>query len=214
MRRTADVLLLILLLGLFAAQPATAYEYPLSPDAIRNAYFLGKANASKREAFFGNYTRHFARPKSGPYISLIRVITPYAYVVERTARLYNLLAPDAQQQFYGQPIALRIRVHIQLTATYGWQVRSADGGVAMRSADFWRDFRVQLIQRGKTIRHIAARGEPDYAFAGEGSSSVLVGADIDVQYDPARVRSGPATIIVNAPDGQQITARFDLSNLR
>jgi hypothetical protein len=214
MRRMARFSLLFLLIALFAGQPAIAYEYPLSPDAVREAYFLGKANASKREAFFADYTQHFARPKSGPYISLIRVITPYAYVVERTARLYNLLAPDAQQQFYGKPIALRIRVHIELTPTYGFQVRSPDGGLTLRSDDFWRDFKVQLVQRGNTIRPIAANGTPDYAFAGGGASSVLVGADINVQYDPARVRSGPATIVVDSPDGQQITATFDLSNLR
>jgi hypothetical protein len=214
MRRTAHFTLLILLIGLFAAQPAVAYDYPLSPNAIRDAYFLGKASPAKREAFFANYTRHFVRPKSGPYISLIRVITPYAYVVERTARLYNLTAPDAQQQFYRKPIALRVRVHISLTPTYGFQVRSPDGGMTLRSPDFWRDFKVRLIQRGNMIQPLAARGAPDYAFAGEGSSSVLVGADINVQYDPARVRSGPATIVVDAPDGQQITATFDLSSLR
>jgi hypothetical protein len=214
MRRTAHVLLLIPLIGLFAAQPAVAYEYPLSPDAIREAYFLGKANPSKREAFFAKYTQHLARPKSGPYISLIRVITPYAYVVERTARLRNFLAPDAQQQFYGKPIALRIRVHIVLTPTYGFQERSRGSGVALRSPDFWRDFTVHLIQRGNEIQPIAARGAPDYAFAAQGSSSVLIGADINVQYDPAEVRSAPTTIVVDSPDGQQITASFDLSKVR
>ena len=215
MRRLADTLLLMLVIGLFAAQPAVAYEYPLSPTAIRNAYFLGKASPSKREAFLASYTQHFERPKSGPYISLIRVVTPYAFVVERTARLMpNFLAPDAQQQFYGKPIALRIRVHIALTPTYGFQVHSPGGGMALRSPDFWRDFKVQLIQGGNAIRPIAARGAPDYALAGGGSASVLVGADIDVQYDPARVLSGPTTIVVDEPDGRQITATFDLSNLR
>jgi hypothetical protein len=214
MRHTAHVLLLVLLSGLFAARPAVAYEYPLSSDAIRNAYFLGKASASKREAFFAKYTQHLRRPESGPYISLIRVITPYAYVVERTARSQNLLAPDAQQRFYGKPIALRIRVHIDLTPTYGFQVRSPDGGLALRSPDFWRDFSLQLVQHGNAVQPLAARGAPDYAFAAGGASSVLVGADINVQYNPRQVHSGPATIVVDAPDGQQVAATFDLSNLR
>lgn len=215
MRQPAHSLFLILLIGLFAAQPAVAYEYPLSPDAIREAYFLGKASSSKRQVFFDTYTRHFSRPSSGPYISLVRVITPYAYVVERTARsLPNLLAPDAQQKFGGKPIALRIRVHIDLTPTYGWQVRSRNGGVALRNTNFWRDFNVRLIQRAATIRPVAERGQPDYAFATTGSSSVLVGADINMQYDPSEVRSVPATVVVNTPDGQQITATFDLSKVR
>ena len=215
MLRSAHALFLILLIGLSAAQPTVAYEYPLSPDGIRDAYFLGKANPSKREAFFIRYTVHFPRPKTGPYISLIRIITPYAFVVERTARsVPNVHAPDAQQMFHGKSIGLRIRVHIDLTPTYGWQVRSRNGGVALRSTNFWRDFNVRLIQRRTAIQPLAERGEPEYAFASAGSSSVLVGADINLQYDPSQVRSAPATIVVNTPDGQQIKATFDLSKLR
>lgn len=215
MLRVVNGLSLLLLIGLFAGQPMVAYEYPLSSNSVRDAYFLGRANPSKREAFFANYTEHLPRPKSGPYISLIRVITPYAYVVERTARsLPNLRAPDAQQKFYGKPIALRIRVHIDLTPTYGWQTRSRSGGVALRSANFWRDFTVRLVQRRSVIQPLAQRGAPDYAFAAEGSSSVLVGADIDVQYDPSKIRSAPATVVVSTPDGQQIAANFDMSKLR
>lgn len=215
MRRTAHALFLSLVVGLLALQPtALAYQYPLSPEAIREAYFLGKGSPAKRDDFFVRYTQHFRAPKSGPYISLIRVITPYAFVVERTARLPNLLAPDAQQQFYGKPVALRIRVHIDLTPTYGWQVRSPHGGVALRREDFWRQFAVRLIQRTQTIEPLSENGEPNYSFAGEGAVSVLVGADINVQYDPAEVRSGPATVVVNTPDGQQISANFDLSKLR
>jgi hypothetical protein len=214
MQRTAHALFLMLLIALIAAQPAAAYEYPLSPGAIRDAYFLGKSSASKREAFFAQYTEHFRRPKSGPYISLVRVITPFAFVAERTARMPNLRAPDAQQKFYGRRIALRVRVHIDLTPTYGWQVRSKNGGFALRSPDFWREFDVRLIQRRRTIQPLAKYGAPDYAFATEGASSVLVGADINLQYDPADVRSAPATIVVSAPDGQQIVATFDLSAIR
>jgi len=214
MQRAAHALFLTLLIAMVAAQPAIAYEYPLTPDAIRDAYFLGKSSASKREAFFAQYTEHFSRPKSGPYISLVRVITPFAFVVERTARMPNLRAPDAQQKFYGRRIALRIRVHIDLTPTYGWQLRSKDGAVVLRSPDFWREFNVQLIQHRKIVPPLAKYGTPDYAFATEGASSVLVGADINVQYDPADVRSAPVTIVVSAPDGQQVAATFDLSAFR
>jgi hypothetical protein len=214
MRRPAHSLFLILLIGLFAAQPALAYEYPLSTEAIRDAYFLGKAGAAKREAFFAQYTQHLARPKSGPYISLIRIETPFSYVAERTARsVPNLLAPDAVQKFYGKPLPLRIRVRIDLTPTYGWQVQSSAGSLVLRSPDFWRDFDIRLIQR-KTIPPVAEHGTPDYSFAGDGSSSVLVGADVELEYDPAAVRSAPATVVVDTPDGQQIEAAFDLANLR
>ncbi|HVB88307.1 MAG TPA: hypothetical protein VNK23_16720 [Candidatus Dormibacteraeota bacterium] len=215
MRHVVDSLFLILVAALLAAQPAAAYEHPLTSDAIRDAYFIGKTSASKREAFLSSYTRHFPRPDDGPYISLIRVITPFAYVVERTARsLPAIHAPDAVQEFYGKPIPVRFRVRIDLTPTYGWQVRSHDGGVRLRNPNFWRKFSVQVIQGKDTLQPVGERGEPDYSFATDGSSSVLMGADIEMEYDPADVRSAPVTVVVQAPDGQQMEATFNLANLR
>lgn len=206
--------LLFLFIGLLAAQPTSAYEYPLSSGAVRDAYFLGKASAAKREAFFARYTRHLPLPRSGPYISLIRVETPFAFVVERTERsIPQLLAPDAQQAFYGKPMALRVHVRIDLTPSYGWQIPSPSGGVRLRSPDFWRKFSVELIQ-GRPIRPVARFGRPDYSFATKGSSSVLTGADIELEYNPQDVRSAPATVVVTAPDGRQVAATFDLRNLR
>jgi hypothetical protein len=214
MRRTAHSLFVILLIGLFAVQPVAAYEYPLSPQTIREGYFLGKASADKREAFFAQYTKRFPQPESGPYISRVRVTTPYAYVVERTTHLPNLLAPDAQQEFCGKPISLRIQVHIDLTPTYGWQIRSPDGGVTLRGSDFWKDFNVRLIQDKTAIRPLEQRGEPVYSFASERTSSVLIGADIELEYDPKDVQSAPATVAVKTPEGQKIKATFDLAKLR
>jgi len=216
MRRAVDSLFLIPLAAILAAQPAAAYEHPLTSDAVRDAYFIGKAGASKRESFLAKYTRHFSRPQSGPYISLIRLVTPFAYVVEHTARsLPAIHAPDAVQEFAGKPIPFRVRVRIDLTPTYGWQARSPGRGVRLRNPNFWRKFNVQLIQgQGVVVQPVAERGEPDYSFATEGSSSVLMGADIEMEYDPADVRSAPATVIVQAPDGQQVEATFNLANLR
>lgn len=214
MTRAVQSSFLVVLIGLFAAQPALAYEHPLSSRAIREAYFIGKSSFAKREAFFAQYTQHSPRPKTGPYVSSIRVETPFAYVVERTARsLPRLLAPDAQQEFYGKPIAFRVHVHIDLTPTYSWQIHSRAGEVRLRPADFWRDFSVRLVQ-GKTLEPIAKYGEPDYSFATEDSVSVLIGADIQMEYDAADVRSAPATVVVDTPDGQEIKATFELQNLR
>lgn len=212
--RQAYCSFLVLLMGLLATQPALAYEHPLSSREIREAYFIGKSSAAKREAFFARYTQRFPRPKTGPQISSIRVETPFAYIVERTARsLPRLLAPDAQQEFYGKPVALRVHVHIDLTPTYGWQIHSPTGEIRLRPADFWRDFRVRLMQ-GKTIEPIAEYGEPNYSFATKDSASVLIGADIALEYQAADVRSAPATVVVDTPDGQKIEATFELQNLR
>ena len=44
------------LIAFAIALPTLAYDYPLSPEAVRDAYFLGKANSAKRAEFFAKYT--------------------------------------------------------------------------------------------------------------------------------------------------------------
>jgi hypothetical protein len=112
-----------------------------------------------------------------------------------------------------EEIALRW-VHMELTATYGWQVRSPDRGVTLRSPNFWKDFRVRLVQDKKVIRPLAQRGEPAYSIASAGTSSVLIGADVELEYDPEDVQSAPVTVVVKTPEGQKIKATFDLAKLR
>ncbi len=74
--------LAILLLALIIVQPALAFDYPLSPEAIREAYFLGKASPEKRNAFFEPYRQNLPVPKTGPNVALIEVETPFAFVVD------------------------------------------------------------------------------------------------------------------------------------
>ncbi|MGA8012997.1 MAG: hypothetical protein WB949_11280, partial [Candidatus Acidiferrales bacterium] len=53
----------ILLLAVLIANPALAYNYPLSSEAIREAYFLAKASFDKRQAFFEPYRHNLPVPK-------------------------------------------------------------------------------------------------------------------------------------------------------
>src|SRR5215472_5211332 len=63
-------------------QPVLAYEAPLEPNAVREAYFLGQRNDDARAKFFAAYVKHFALPQKGPYVSEIELLTPYAQVVD------------------------------------------------------------------------------------------------------------------------------------
>lgn len=214
MRRAACPLFLIPLIALVIAQPATAYEYPLSSEAIRDAYFLGKASADKRRAFFAQYTRHLSMPKTGPFVAVVRVETPYAVIVQHTARMVsNYFAQDAEEEFFGKPGIFRVRVRIDLTSSYGWEIRVPSGGIRFRSDDFWRDFKIRLVQHS-AIEPLSVRGQPIYSLASDGFPSILLGANVDLDYDAKMIPSGPITVVVDAPDGQHVTATFDLANLR
>ena len=103
------------------ALPALAYDYPLSPEAVREAYMLGKSDGAKRDKFFAKYTQHLPLPKTGSYVEMIQLETPFAVVAENTAQKLNYYAPDAAEEFVGKPAVFRVHVEIDLTGSYGVQ---------------------------------------------------------------------------------------------
>jgi len=211
MKRREQARLSIVLAGLLIAPLAGAYDYPLSPEAIREAYFLGKGHSAKRAEFFEKYTQRLPMPEKGPHIAVVRLETPYAVVVERASESgLSYFPPDAEEEFLGKPGIFRLHVQIDLTASYGTLLPSRPGAIRLRSDDFWRDFTFRLVQ-SKIIRARAIHGMPIY---GGGSASVLVGASVDLEYEAAKIRSGPATVEVLTPDGQKTRVTFDLATLR
>src|SRR5271154_4140220 len=103
----------ILLLAVLVAQPAFAYTSPLSPEAIREAYFLGKEDANKRADFISKYTRQLPAPKKGVDVGAIQFETPFVMIANRVSRsVSNYFAPDAEQDYLGKPEICRVCVFI------------------------------------------------------------------------------------------------------
>jgi len=206
-----------LLLALAAALPAFAYEYPLSPDAIRQAYFLGRKNADDVAKFLETYTQRPPLPSAGPHVSLIWIETPFVAVITHSRQMPNYSAPAAEKDFLGKPGMFRAHVQIDLTPSYGWQLPSPAGTVRYRPDDFWRDFTVRLLQedansKNTAVSPLATRGKPIYT--GDDGGSHLAGAQVDLEYDPEKIADAPAEIEVVTPDGQTVTVTFDLATLR
>jgi hypothetical protein len=200
--------------ALLIATSAAAHQYPLSSTAIRQAYFLGKESAEKRQQFFAKYEKQLPMPQTGPHVSWIRLETPYAVVVERTASqlLGNYVAADAQEEFLGKPAIFRLRVRIDLTSTYPAHTGSS-AGVHLLPDDFWQDFQVRLAQSAE-IPHASVRGQPIYSLASSEGGSVLLGAELVLEYDAEKISSDIATVEVDTPDGQRVRTTFDLTRLR
>lgn len=198
---------------LLVALPVFALEYPLSPEAIREAFFLGKKDAQKRATFLAQYTQTLPMPETGPHVAMIQFETPFAVIVKRVSQELNMLAPDAQEEFLGKPAACRVFVEIDLTTSYSAQLSSPSGGVRLRSSDFWKDFTFQLMQDDKKIPADSVRGQPFYTGSAQ-LPSVLTGAYVTLEYDAEKITSGPIEVKVGTPDGQDISATFDLDTLR
>lgn len=208
MKRATFLAFIIVVLSL----PISAYQYPLSDSGVREAYFRGARKDAHTQKFLARYTHYLPMPKSGPHVATITIETPYCQVVEYSMTAFNFSAVDAEQKFLDAPAWIRVRVEIDLTATYTPLISSDPTGIHLRPVDFWQDFKINLIQRGNTIpiQHLA--GEPLYASVEDGGST-LTGATVTVDFPAAMVASDVTTVAVLGPDGQEVRSDFDLSRL-
>ncbi len=76
----------LLLTSALLAPASSAFDAPLSPEAVRDAYFLGQHNDQSTFSFFSKYIRTLSAPDKGPYIAEVEFYTPYTQVVEASRR--------------------------------------------------------------------------------------------------------------------------------
>jgi hypothetical protein len=144
-----------LAVSLLLITPASAFDAPLSPEAVRDAYFLGQHNDQSTLSFFSQYVKTLPVPDKGAYISEVEVYTPYTQIIEASRRRSgSYSAQQAEQDYHRNHDKLYIRIRINFTDTYGALelFRSAKGDKQLSGSDqplpdFYRDFRVGLSQR-------------------------------------------------------------------
>jgi hypothetical protein len=192
----------------------SAYEQHPSSTAIREAYFLGRNNDDRTTEFLTKYVHQLPMPKTGPQIAEIEVVTPYAQVVKRAREApLGYSAQQAQQDFLDRYAKFSVRVRINLTPSYPAVVSERSGGtegLRLRPPDFWRDFKVRVLQQGREIAPRNVNGSPIYA-AGNGD---FVGAEIRLEFDASQIASDPVRIAVVPPEGERVESEFDLTKLK
>jgi hypothetical protein len=121
---------------------------------------------------------------------------------------------DAQTKFSN----IEITVVVSLTETYGaymWAPppsRSSGAGTRMRAGSFWREFTVRVFD-GETLREPdSVHGQPLYRCSEDGCE--LTGALIHLTLPAEAFASDSAYVEVATPDGQLVSAEFDLESLR
>ncbi|HME10777.1 MAG TPA: hypothetical protein VKG25_27220 [Bryobacteraceae bacterium] len=140
---------------LLVQAPLSAFESQLSPEAIRQAYFLGQRNDETTASFFAPYFRVLPAPNNGPYIAEVEIYTPYSQLIETSRRRsmgYSVQQAELDYRHHRRH-KLYVRVRIDFTDTYGALelYRSAKGDQEQSGdaplPDYYRDFRVGLSQR-------------------------------------------------------------------
>jgi hypothetical protein len=197
-----------------------AFESPLGDKTIREAYFLGQHHDASTQSALKPYIHVLPAPPKGPYISEIRVFTPYAQVIESSsAQSAGYSAQQAAADYHSHADTIVVRFHIEFTPSYGYIESSrdradlaAEKGISVRSEDFWQAFNTGLSQNDQWIEPLSRDGEPIYSRSEDGGS--MIGAYIWLTFDAHDVSSEDAVAEIFTPDGQHVTTTFDLAGLR
>lgn len=185
----------ILLLSLIPAESAMAFSYPLSPEAIREAYFLGIGDAAKRANVYAKYTHTFPTPSSGAYVASILFETPYLGIADQISQSpSNYHAPDAEREFLGKAISCHVLVDIEFPYNE------------------YDNFFIRLTQNGKEIQPQFKRGSFRYWGA---DFPAPAGVYSDTEYPAEKINpDAPVRVQVAVENGPTVKATFDLSQLR
>jgi hypothetical protein len=184
------------LLILAVALPAFAYEYPLSPDAIRDAYFLARNPDHVNVNFLARYSHTLPEFIAGPYTSIVTIETPYVQVAEEVRLKVNYHAQDAVEEFFDKPAHFLIQMDI----------------------NYWRGIsdlaKVTLIQGDKEIIPLSIKRSSIYPMEDEYYRAGSIGEHLEIRCSPEKVDSSALTVKVVLPDGRKAQTKFDLSDLR
>src|SRR5438309_9808160 len=101
------------LAALMLSTPSSfAFDMPLSDQAVREAYFLGQRRDESMTAFLNKYTKLLPRPKTGPHISAVTFLTPFALLVRYSSRQTDYSAQQAALDHKAHDEMVEIQIEI------------------------------------------------------------------------------------------------------
>ena len=190
--------LLAALLSLILASPARAYDYPLSPSAIREAYFLGTRQGSVGPDFLARYGHRIPKLSAGTCTSGMRIETPFLHVADYASKAVNYSAQEAMRDFYDRPGVLRMYLDIC------YRVEAPPPN----------SITIKVIQNKKEIAPLSDERTPYAEPADEGSYFPSNGERVRLDFTAKKIDSSTLTIQIATPDGQHAETEFDLQTLR
>ncbi len=205
-----------ILLTLTLALPVNAYEYPVSPQAIRQAYFFGRSTErAKVLNFLGQYVRRFEPRNGGPGVGRIELRTPYERIVLRSwDNQPGYSAQQAQLDYsgLGQTVEVQIFLYLGDDAAHPRPsdlYSDSEGQARNRRENFWREFRFRVMQ-GRVVQPKETLGQPLYGRRGQG----LAGAEVRLVFDAREFADLELQVGVTSPDGRVTVADFPLDQLK
>jgi hypothetical protein len=206
------------LVAICVTLPASAFDVSLSDEAVREAYFLGQRHDA---SFLNNYIKFLPLPRTGPHISSVTFLTPFAQFAQFSSNYVgNYSAQQARLDHLGQKEIVEITVEIQLTLSYGAFISSPSSSrssspsvLTPRSSEFWKDFHVQIYDGDQPLSPSDFHGHANYS-CGRRGPCVMTGATLKLEFPADAFTSDATTVHIDPPEGDPVSVDFDLIRLR
>jgi hypothetical protein len=196
-RLNAGLKITAFLLATVLSAPAHAYDYPLSPEAIREAYFLGTRQTSLGADFLAAYSHTMLELTVGRFRSKVDIETPFTQVALHTSKTLEYSAQDAVKDFYDKPAIVRIRLDIC------YQIDAPPNAV-----------KIKIVKNKKEVAPESFESSPYYPATDKNTRVTSIGEQIRLEFRAEKIDSSPLTILVDTPDGQHAETEFALQTLR
>jgi len=209
----------VLAAALLVVPSSLAFDAPLSDEAWREAYFLGQRHDESMARLLNRYTKYLPQPASGPFISSVTFLTPFALLVQYSSRQSDYSAQRAVKDHRPDEETVSIQVELLLTQTYGPFLTKPTGsrsgapvGLQLRSSGFWRSFKLHVFDGEAEIAAEDVSGEPHFLCSESGC--LLTGATVRLDFPARTFTSDSAIVDVIPPEGDPVSVEFDLTRLR
>jgi len=206
--------------SLFVALPLLAFDSPLSDQAVRQAYFLGQRRDDSYARTMAKYTKTLPPPETGPQISAVTLLTPFALLVQSSNQHLNYSAQQAEIDHRKQKETVQIVVVIRFTNSYPATLIRPTGtrsdspnGFYQRPSGFWKDFDIQTFVANKQVLATSTSGQPDVVCDEFGGCN-FIGATVTLEFLADAFSCSSATVLITPPEGDPTSIDFDLSSLR
>jgi hypothetical protein len=187
--------------ALMLAGALPAYDYPLTQEAVREAYFIGQRHDQSTRDLLAKYVKRLPPSKTPWQVTEVEVRTPYQQVVLRAQQALNYSAQRAWEDYRKSDPRVIVRLYML-----------APVAKVLTDENEWRSFRYR-VEQTKEIAPLSVHGWPVYSVGNHGMSTVI-GAEVHLELPLAEVSSAPLRVEVKFPSAQVASATFDLSRVR
>ena len=218
-----SVFSLLLVTTLYFPPPLSAYELPLTPAAVHDAWVLGQRNDQATAEFLAPFSKQItSSAQSSAHIAEIEVLTPFALVVDQSRqKLSGYTEAQAAQDYRQRGETVVVRIRMMLPGAFPESERNAQAPPAspaekatLRAENFWHSFKFAVKQGQKMLAPRSIHNIPVYSAATKSAPSTLDGQTVWLEYDAKNIASDEILVEVTTPDAKMVTTNFDLKKLR